>query len=192
MPISISLQLTPDVKYSVSLTSSTGSPVDSAIITTGERGIRNTVPNTEYWSLTQAFLSALQSTTAGTLELASVPLQDPPTGFPVAGAYTTFLMPIYVIWTPMTSTPTSAMWLGNGLDGCLVGIDFSQLQPPSTTTGAWTGSMTWYLCSSSPEQPAGPVVGDTATLSYTATPRSSGALQYWFSVTLNPTAPSQG
>ncbi len=69
-----------------------------------------------------------------------------------------------------------------------MGVDFASLTPPSSTE-AWSGSITWYVGSSSEQPPNEPVVGKgTTTLSY-ATSTSAEAGVFWFSVTLRPQAP---
>jgi hypothetical protein len=195
-----SLQLTPDVKYLIYVGSAPREG-DSIIANTGNAPILNLVPNTEHWSLTHAFLDALQGAKAGARERAEVTdvltlqgakLESPPTGFPVTDAYPTFILPTDVVWTAMTGAPSGDLWLGRATgtaEGVSeVGIDFARLVPPSET-GAWSGSVTWYARSSSARQPSGPVVGDgTTTLSYT-TVASAEAGVFWFSVTLRPQAP---
>jgi hypothetical protein len=188
-----SFQLTPDVKYLIAL-GDAPKEGDSAIANTGGDPILNLVPNTEHWSLTPAFMDALQRAKEGMLlTFQGATLEDPPTGFPVLDAYPTFLLPTNVLWTAMTSPPSGELWLGpatgpNTSDRT-VGIDFTSLAPPPSSTGSWSGSITWYVSSSSARQPADPVIGaGTTTLSYsTVTSPEAGLI--WFSAKLSPEAP---
>lgn len=188
-----SRQLTPDVKYLVAVGSAPRDG-DSMIANTGDQSIRNLVPYTEYWSLTPAFMDALQRAEVGLqLTFQGAKLDDPPRGFPVADAYPTFILPTSVLWTAMTRPPSVDLWLGpaTGPDtsDSTVGVDFTRLVPPSSPTGSWSGSVTWYVGSSSARQPTEPVIGaGTTELSY-STVTSSGAELTWFSATLKPDAP---
>lgn len=188
-----SFQLTPDVKYLITLGDAPRDG-DSVIANTGGDPIRHLVPNTEHWSLTPAFMDALQSAKEGQLlTFQGATLESPPTGFPVLDAYPMFLLPTNVLWTAMTSSPSGDLWLGpaTGPDssGSSVGIDFTSLVPPPSSTGFWSGSITWYVGSSSARQPPEPVIGaGTTTLSY-STVRSSEAGLFWFSAKLHPEAP---
>ncbi len=192
-----SLQLTPDMKYLIAVRSAPRDG-DSAIANTGKEPILNLAPSTEHWSLTPAFLDALQSAKAGdVLTLQGAKLESPPTGFPVDHAYPMFTLPTDVVWTAMTEAPRGDLWLGRATGSVetvsMVGIDFASLVPPRSETGAWRGSVTWYVRSSSAQPPSGPVVDDgTTTLSYAkiASVTSAEAEVFWFSVTLRPQAPS--
>jgi len=186
-----SFQLTPDVKYQVTVETSIGNPFDSTIVTTGSRAVANTVAFTEYWSLTADLMNALRGAAGSRLVLAGVPLDDPPTNFPVSGAYSTFCVPIGVIWSPMTSPPTGELWVSEGVNGYYpVGIDFANLVPPTSTTGAWDGWLTWYVCTDSPRQPSEPVVSPQATsLAWTTASASYGANHYWYSAKVYPAVP---
>lgn len=181
-----SIQLTPDVKYTIAPAGGAGS-AQSAIATTGPRGIGTLTPETEYWSLTPDFMNAVRRAVNGSrMVLQGEMLALPLDGFPVAGAYPTFTMPAFAAWTATTAPLDSVLWLGQGMNNSTVGIDFKYLVPPTSSTEPWRGSMTWYVTTTSGEAPVEPVIGpDTTILTYSTVTRS-GAAASWFSVRLAP------
>ncbi|WP_437298588.1 hypothetical protein [Sorangium sp. So ce426] len=180
-------QLTPDMKYSLSISGVTSAswavyvtgPASGFGVTDPASSSSNSYPtNTELWEIDPTFLHDLKNPETGTTQITIGPGEElgnaPSTPPPVD-------MPAQSLWTPVTASalPPAGLFLGTNAAGDQVGLDFALKHKTP-----WRGTVTWYVGTQSGSPPQYAVDSNGITLTYDTVSSPAGVT--WYKMTQSP------
>ncbi|WP_437762748.1 hypothetical protein WME77_32405 [Sorangium sp. So ce764] len=177
-------QLTPDMKYKLSISSVTDkswaiyvTAPASASEVPGATSSTSFPGDTELWKIDGEFLRKLGNAVVGQT---SITIRAQGNKIPPSTTSTKVEMPAQSLWTQLSAAPATNLFLGENAAGNQVGIDFAL-----TKNTPWQGTVTWYVGMQGESPPPQDVVGDERiTLTYTTVSSSNDVT--WYMMTQSP------